>query len=304
MYDGSRPIKKILIIGFGRMGVSHTFQILGALKSECELVVVDPSISARALSKILLPRRRFFRRLSDCQDLDFDIGVLCSPPYERSAAVSALERRCEFSLIEKPVLTELRSSTMSGYVMQYCPTGERVARNIATRKIKLDSIAIKVESNVDFSRSRYGWRTSPGAGGLASEFLGHALTFALTPIFRGVDLNFSDFKVKKSSANLIDITISVDDLKIHCVLIADAKVRKTRYSCLYSTECGEIIEFDPYQIKEETRTTSITEIAPDIEYFLRSYEFSTQCERLLSNRGDFLTAKSIVAIEALIAKIK
>ena len=295
--------KKILIVGFGRMGVSHTFQILGALESRYELVIIDPSLSARVLSKIMLPRRRFYSKLNDCQDSDFDIGVLCSPPYDRSAAVADLKRRCEFALIEKPVLTELPISAMSGYVMQYCPTGEQVRRSIAAKRINLDNIFIKVESNLDFSVRRHGWRTSSEAGGLASEFLGHALTFALAPVFRGTDFEVRGLEVKRASANFIDMTIFVNALKIDCVLLGDSKVRKIRYSCVYSNNCGEKIEFDPYKVKDGSRTTSITEVVGDIGYFLRSYEFSIQCDRLLSNSGDYLTRKSISAIEGLIARI-
>ena len=45
---------KILIVGFGRMGVSHAFQILGSLGSNVEITVIDPSLLAKIISKILL----------------------------------------------------------------------------------------------------------------------------------------------------------------------------------------------------------------------------------------------------------
>ncbi len=286
------------------MGVSHAFQILGALRNNCELVIIDPSLIARIISKILLPKRSFFKDLKACGNSRFDLVALCSPPFDRPNIVAALENKSRFALIEKPVLTTLPKNAMSGYVMQYCPTSSQVADMIVAEQIGVTDINIKVQSNVDFSMHRHGWRTSSEAGGLISEFLGHGLSFGMTPIFRGADLEFEGLKVGDVSANRVEFMVSAEGIKVSCILEGSTKVRKTRYSCEYKTHTGEEIVFDPYEIKYKGKTVSVTQVVGDISYFLRSYEFSIQCDRLINHEGDYLTRATIFAIEALINKIK
>ena len=294
---------KILIVGFGRMGVSHAFQILGSLGSNVEITVIDPSLLAKIISKILLPGRMYYRSLKEVELKRFDLGVLCTPPYNRSSEVSIISTITTFCLIEKPVLTELPSNAMSGYVMQYCPTASYVSKLIKKRQLNVTGVTINVQSNVDFSVGQSGWRSEDKAGGILYEFFGHALTFGLTPIFKKLSLKFANIVVKKSQKNAFEACFLVNNLPVCCHIYGGENVRKTRYSCSYKIEGGSSIDFDPYSITNNSTVTNIPEIVPDIRFFLRAYEFSIQCDRLIKGSKDKMGSSSIRSIENLLGEI-
>ena len=294
---------KILIIGFGRMGVSHAFQILGSLGSDTKITVVDPSFLARIISKLLLPQRIYYKNINDVEEKLFDFGVLCTPPYNRSFEVPIISRITKFCLIEKPVLTELPGNAMSGYVMQYCPTVSYVSKLIRQQQLDISAITINVQSNIDFSVGQSGWRSEDKAGGLLYEFFGHALTFGLSPMFYDSSFIFSNIVIKKSQKNVFEACFSVDGVSVRCHIYGDSNVRKTRYSCSYTIDGGSNIDFDPYSVTNKAKVINIPEIVPDIKFFLRAYEFSIQCDRLIAGSRDKMCSKGIRNIENLLGDL-
>ena len=294
---------KIIIAGFGRMGVSHAFQIFGALGSEVKLTIVDPSFLARIISKVLLPARRYHKTLNDVGENDFDYGILCTPPYDRQTEVAQISAIAKLCLIEKPVLTVLPKNAMSGYVMQYCPTATYVSEIIGKLSLEVTEIDISVYSNVDFSLGQSGWRSEGKAGGLLYEFFGHALTFGLCPLLSASEFTLSDISVVKSERNQFDMTLKVGKTLIRCQIHGDSNVRKTRYLCVYKTSGARSIEFDPYSVKIDGGVVNIPDIAGDIRFFLRAYEFSIQCDRLISGSRDQMGSNGIRNIEQLLEEL-
>ena len=294
---------KIIIVGFGRMGVSHAFQTLGSIDSELELTIVDPSILSRIVSKFLLPSRKYYKTLDEVTENNFDFGILCTPPYNRQHEVAQISSISKFCLIEKPVLCMLPKNSMSGYVMQYCPTVSLVREIIDKDDLEVSHIEISVQSNVDFSLGQSGWRSEEKAGGILYEFFGHALTFGLCPLSSSNKFIFSDIQVNTSERNQFDISFKVGETKIHCHLYGGLNVRKTRYQCNYKISGDRNIKFDPYSVEMEKNQVNIPQIAPDIGFFLRAYEFSIQCDRLISGSRDQIDAAGINNIENLLEEL-
>ena len=100
--------RKLVIFGFGRIGLTHAAQILGTLDSEdiaCH--VCDPSLFARLLAKNLLPNFKTYSTLAKFKKYqkiqDNDIVVVCTPPEFRESFARAIPQKCRHVLIEKPV---------------------------------------------------------------------------------------------------------------------------------------------------------------------------------------------------------
>lgn len=294
---------KIIIVGFGRMGVSHAFQILGSIDSEPELTIVDPSILSRIVSKFLLPSRKYYKTLDEVNDSNFEFGILCTPPYNRHYEVAQISKISKFCLIEKPVLCMLPKNSMSGYVMQYCPTVNFVREIIDKDDLEVSHIEISVQSNVNFSQGQSGWRSEEKAGGILYEFFGHALTFGLCPLSSSNKFIFSDIQVNISERNHFNMNFKVGETKIHCHLYGGLNVRKTRYQCNYKIFGDRNIKFDPYSVEVDKKQVNIPQIAPEIGFFLRAYEFSIQCDRLISGSRDQIDAIGINSIENLLEEL-
>ena len=296
---------RVLIVGFGRMGLSHSLQLSGLLGSRTKFFVVDPSVYSRLLARILLPNVVTFSSkslLKKTQTGPFDFAVLSTPPFQRFEETKFLSEISKFSLVEKPVRTPLSEAFMSGYVMQHCPILTEVANCVdLTAAVE---VVVSVNSNVDFT-DKSGWRGNLNAA-IANEFLGHALTFALTPIMlrHGAVGEIKQVNIVASDPNLLQIAVEVGDVRFNVVLKANVECRKTQYQVDLTTQEGDHIVFTPYQIfKNKAVVADITDSDTSVRFFLRGFEFARQAERLISSKGDVLPSVTIDQIDRLIDQL-
>jgi len=152
--------KLILIIGFGRMGLSHAVQLNASLSKNPEFHIIDPSFLSRLLAKLMLPNCKTYRSLDSYliyrSDTRVHYAVVCTPPFQRELEIDRVKELCNFMLIEKPVLELLPQNAMSGYVMQHCPILNSVSKEIKSLPHRID---VECHSNIDFESNENGWRS-------------------------------------------------------------------------------------------------------------------------------------------------
>jgi hypothetical protein len=296
---------KILILGCGRMGLSHLLQ-LSSLQSDVdtEFHIVDPSILSRAMAYFFLKQRKLrFLSRSHAMKLppnSYDFAVDASPPFERVENISLLTRLAGYSLIEKPVTTGLDSSkAMSGYVLQHGPLIDKLLNEVHGACDPVDMVIAKVKTNLTFDGE--GWR-SGGHRAVVSEFMGHLLSVSFLlrdpqskPVIKRV------FTGERSVA----VEVSFDDWSLNCLFeFGDSSVRKTSYNWAV-TQCDRSVEYDCYEIVVNDRSLgNIASQAATADFYLRGFDFSNQAACLFQRKGDRMTAMALSICEELIRDVE
>lgn len=291
----------VLILGYGRMGISHSTVLSGLLgASNANFYVVDPSILHRAIALNILKKVSVYKSLDKLPDINFDISLICTPPISREEQYSKIKKISRNVFIEKPVFPVIMNDKdMSGYVMQYSPVMNILPKSNVRNKI---SCLVEVKSNLNFSELK-GWRSGK-YGSIVSEFLGHALTFAYSAIKKIYDKEelIKTYKVLDVNKNSLQLYIFTDNCEIKVILIGDSDVRKTEYYCNIES-LDEKFYITPYGYTSESDRVSIADHPISVEYFIRGFEFSTQMKRLLSFDYDFLSSNIINNIEKIIDEV-
>ena len=300
---------KILILGFGRMGLSHALQMLGVLRGRgktCEVYIVDTSVLSRLLARMLIRQARVIilseKKLSRLPDKFFDYAVDASPPATRARSISMLSRLAVYFLVEKPVVYSLPENAMSGYVLQHGPL-------VPDLRLLLDEslskVTITLETNLSFA-NQYSWRAG-SFGGVVNEFLGHMLSvpFAVFPGFKA----FDDLDVKSAEEKKLNVCLTAEsgpDLDL--CLAYDQNVRKTTYSWLFEGGASPAILYDGYSIQyEDGERSSAVKTLPKsgvtCEYYLRGFDFCNQSVALLDHSGDVMNKAQLDLVENLLTLV-
>lgn len=296
-------MKKILIFGFGRMGVSHALQICGIYGSrniDFQLYIVDPSILSRLMAKLILGNVKMqFLKMHDLGPLPkdyFDTAIDCTPPYDREQNIALLSRITKRFLVEKPVLAPLPGSGMSGYVMQHAPLMahlRKLQRSIPER------ISCSVVTNLTFSSVK-SWRGSQKAGGICREFLGHLLSVPLS-CHQSLD-KLKSMKVEQRD-NFIRLNANIDGVEFDVRFLEGQPVRKTAYTWDFHFP-NQSISYDGYSVKKTSENecevlASMPVSGVSCEYYLRGFDFSNQAVALIDGDGEFLTMNQHALIDNL-----
>lgn len=304
-------MKNIVIIGFGRMGISHATIISGILgPGEVMMTIVDPSLSSRVVARFLFPNARIinprsFKRLIG-QDNGFDCALLTTPPTDRQPFLDMLRDRQIALFVEKPVLSLLKPGEMSGYVLQHAPLN-RTLKGILARK-RIRRVKGSLITNLDFSSAR-GWRASR-FGTVLHEFGGHVLSVigAVCPgsgLFN-TPLGSNHLAVRSAQKDHVAFDFASGGMDVAIELVAGSKrVRKASYSFDFETD-DEVIEYDLYSIRERVSSeqlASVAESGASTSFYVRGFEFSRQMEALLSGEGDVLSPMQIYNFEEILAMV-
>ena len=291
----------VLIEGFGRMGLSHAFQLLGSQGLKSTVHVIDPSIIARSAATVISKRIKIYKSAEEFFNTTgvgvIDRLVIATPPHCRAESTANLRRGSKFSLIEKPVCTDLNNNEMSGYVLQHNPVTRLCGEYL---KAKPEVVDCQLETNLNFEEKAFSWRGNL-ANPLLSEYLGHLLTFAFTPMqafLRGQTLKV--VHLKTFSRNEIELRALIDGIPIHAILLGHRPVRKAQYRVNYLCE-GQSVAMDLFTVSVDgVEKASIVDAKLNARYYLRGIDFAMQAERLMHGQGDILPSELIRSIERLI----
>ena len=160
--------KRILIYGFGRMGLTH-FSILNGLNSNLDFTIIETN---KLLKKILNNNinAKFHHDDSDLND-SFDITLITTPPSIHSEILNKCVKRGDKKIfVEKPfggyTNTKLNYILKSnkifiGYVLRFNPCIQWIKANVNPKDIK--SIYGQYLSNT-IEKKPTGWRNGSFSG--------------------------------------------------------------------------------------------------------------------------------------------
>ncbi|MDA9776212.1 hypothetical protein N9C64_00635 [Paracoccaceae bacterium] len=299
-------MKNVLILGFGRIAITHTSQIVGLLGAKnVNLTVVDPSFIARSICKVLYPSSSRFKALSELRkrigSMQFDYAVVCVPPTHRDDLLSELANVKGKVLVEKPVGRLFRAEWQSGYVLQHAPLNIEINSMLSAETI--ESINMDFNTNIDFSKNASGnWRRSSKVS-IITEFFGHLLTllFSTLPVS---NREVQDWEVFKISDNEITVKLIINDLPVNVRMLGNnANYRKADYCIRYDCKKSSY-EYNIYSLKKDGNIiSSIADNGVNTNFYLRGFDFAQQAEAFLSGSGDVLDHCLILNIEKLIEDI-
>lgn len=306
---------KILIYGFGRMGLTH-FSILNSLKPEIKFSVVEPNKILRTLLNKNISAT-FYKDDSSFKD-SFDITLITTPPsMHLNLMQKSLKRGDKKIFIEKPFggFSNIKpdvifgiSSVYIGYVLRFNPCIQWIKSNINPNKIKF--IHGQYLSNT-IEKKPKGWRNGQFSG-VCNEMGSHIIDLIQ------FITNESDFQIL--SSNVQSIISDIDDIveaslktknNIDVSLYfnwVNKKVRKPIFGIDIEMKDGIKYSIDQQQINkfkddEFIEKISVTDMVKTVPYYLRGVDFTDQMIDLINNSEIISSVHEALNVNSTISKI-
>lgn len=305
--------KKVLVVGFGRMGLSHSVIISGILGAEnVEFDVCDPSFAAKRMASGLVRGVKCvtLKQLRGDKALvrSYHFILLTAPPFLRAEFLALLEGFKGRVFVEKPVLVELSQNQMSGYVNQHAPLNAVLRERLVSERLR--KVTARLITNVSFERIKSGWR-SKSYGCVLHEFGGHVLSLvgAVLPERKIFQKPVEDLCLQVSSHSRDIATFSfVDGGVVYSIeLIANSSdVRKATYDLVVETS-DDTIHYDLYSISSEAGKFDpvfLPEAGVSVSFYLRGFDFTRQMEAFLVGDMDVLSSSQISALERIVLAVE
>ena len=307
---------KVLIYGFGRMGLTH-FSILNGLNPDLNFSVIEPNKILRTILKKNL-NAKFYADDLNLKEA-FDITLITTPP---SIHLQLLERSAKRGdkkiFIEKPFggYTNINhnnfseSSTVNiGYVLRFNPCIQWIKTNINPKEIK--SIHGEYISNT-IEKKPEGWRNSPFSGVL-NEMGSHVID--LVQYIIGND-QMKVLSSKKESIisdvdDIVEATIKTEnDISISLYFNwVKKEVRKPVFGLKIEMKDGLKYSIDQQQVNKYNfngdfiEKVSVTDLVKSVPYYLRGVDFTNQMLDLIGERKIMSTVNEALEVNRLIEKI-
>lgn len=307
---------KVLIYGFGRMGLTH-YSILKGLNPEINFTVVEPS---KILRKLLHKNIKadFYPDDSTLKE-GFDITLITTPPFIHLKLIeNCINRGDEKVFVEKPFggFTNINydssydsKNIYIGYVLRFNPCIQWVKSNISSENII--SISGQYLSNTLLSKPS-GWRNGSFSGVL-NEVGSHVID--LIQYISG-ETQFDVLEVEKESVvSDIDDIVKANLKTKNNISISlyfnwvKKDVRKPLFGLEIKMNNGDSYSIDQQQVKhlnsEEVliNRISVTDLAETVPFYLRGIDFTKQMLDLLANGNKMATLNDGLAVNKLMNKI-
>jgi len=306
---------KILIYGFGRMGLTH-FSILNSLNPEIKFSVIEPNKILRTILKKNI-NAKFYADDSSLNEA-FDITLITTPPSIHFQLMqNSLKRGDRKIFVEKPFggfsntnfnsISDL-SSVFIGYVLRFNPCIQWVKSNIDPNEIK--SIHGQYLSNT-IEKKPKGWRNGKFSG-VSNEMGSHVIDL-IQYITNENELDLIKSDVKSVISDIDDIveatlkTKNEIDVSLYFNWV-NKKVRKPVFGIDIEMKDGHKYSIDQQQInkyKSDKFITkvSVTDLAKKVPYYLRGVDFTDQMIDLMNDNKIMATAVEALGVNNIIAKI-
>lgn len=303
---------KVLIYGFGRMGLTH-YSILSALNQGLEFTLIEPN---KVLS-ILLKSNLNCQVLKDDSSLtvSFDLTLITTPPFlHQDFLNNSLKRGDKKIFIEKPFggHTNIDAGFLSdhvfiGYVLRFNPCVQWVKRNINPDEIV--SVKAQYLSNT-IEKKPQGWRNGAFSGVL-NEMGSHVID--LVNYLVCID----DYKVIRT--NKVSLVSDVDDI-VETELLSNGKkilfllnwvkkdIRKPVFGLEFELNDGRRIALDQqtiniYKGEEFVEKVSVTDLAETVPFYLRGVDFTKQMEDLLGDSKTLCSMSEALKVNRIMNKV-
>lgn len=292
--------RKLIVIGWGRMGITHTSIINGLFPESFDITIVEPN---RKVAKIT-QKTLGYRVVSDINKIHLNdsIVLITTPPTSHmSLCEEVIEKGARYLFVEKPFgLFDRRvkddSRISVGYVLRFSEVAQKLKSLIQDEgclKIFLDY------SSYTLTQRPKGWRNSE-YGGVLNEMGSHLIDLML---YLGGGKQF-----KVVSSKIERIISDVDDVVNVKGLLGDIEVelslnwvnpnyRKPVWSGLIQTS-KRIINFDQQSIDDGFDAASV-------DYYVRGRDFSIQMKHFVENDKSIIcTSEEANMVHEAIIKIK
>lgn len=291
--------KKIIIYGFGRMGLTH-FAILNQLMKNTDFVFVDPDKKVNFFAKRNLNARIVSSDLN--LNESFDYALICTPPmFHIPILKNCIDKNIPNIFVEKPFggvnddlnsILDSNNAVSIGYVLRFNPIIKWVKENLDIDKVeKVDGFYF---SNT-IEKKPKGWRNGRYSG-VTNEIGAHIIDLCI--YLFGMS---SPIILKKQMDSIIS---DVDD-----ILVADLEdkninyhfnfdwvnkdYRKPIFKFVVTMKDGTIIKFDQQKVEffknnNLLNRVFVVDLAEKVPYYLRGIEFTSQMQ-------DFIGSKNIIS---------
>ena len=306
---------KVLIYGFGRMGLTH-FSILNSLNPEIRFSVIESNKLLRTILKKNI-NANFYSDDSTLHEA-FDITLITTPPSIHLRLMKkSLNRGDKKIFVEKPFggfsnsnleSTLDLSSVFIGYVLRFNPCIQWVKSNINPGEIK--SIHGQYLSNT-IEKKPKGWRNGKFSG-VCNEMGSHVIDL-IQYIINEKELDLINSNVKSIISDVDDIVEAYLKSKNQIGVSlyfnwVNKKVRKPIFGIDIEMKDGYKYCIDQQQInkyngKDFITKVSVTDLAKKVPYYLRGIDFTDQMIDLLNDNKIMATACQALSVNNTIAKI-
>ena len=307
---------KVLIYGFGRMGLTH-FSILNGINPNLNFTVIEPNKILRSLLKKNI-NAKFYADDSTLNEA-FDITLITTPPSIHLQLLQKSSARGDKKIfIEKPFggytnnnldsFEEFKNINI-GYVLRFNPCIQWIKMNISPKEIK--SINAQYLSNTIEIKPK-GWRNGPYSGVL-NEMGSHVID--LVQYIIGNDKMHVLSSKKSSVVSDIDDIVEASIKTKNNILVSlyfnwvKKEVRKPIFAIDIKMNDGSRFSIDQQQINkynfngEPIEKVSVTDLTKSIPYYLRGVDFTSQMLDLLGEQKIMSTVNEALEVNRLMEKI-
>ena len=307
---------KILIYGFGRMGLTH-FSILNGLDSTIDFSVIEPNKILRNILKKNI-NAKFYADDSTLNEA-YDITLITTPPsLHLQLLEKSLNRGDKKIFVEKPfggyTNTKLKSiselnSVLVGYVLRFNPCIQWIKTNINPNDVK--SIHGQYLSNT-IEKKPTGWRNGSYSGVL-NEMGSHVIDIILY-IVGNVQMEVLSSKKESIISDIDDIVEAKlkteSDISVSLYFNWVKKdIRKPVFGIEIEMNDGSKYSIDQQQINKYSSSgnfiekVAVTDLAIAVPFYLRGVDFTNQMLDLLGSQKIMASLNEALSVNALMEKI-
>lgn len=290
---------KVIIYGFGRMGLTH-YAILNHLLDNAEFYFIDPDNKVNFFAK----KNINAKILNSDKDLKvtFDFGLICTPPMFHVPILEKLiKQKCKKIFVEKPFggikddfahLINSNHNVTIGYVLRFNPIIQWIKEHINVKEIS--DVSGYYYSNT-IEKKPKGWRNSSYSG-VTNEVGAHIIDLCVH-LFGLTNPALIEKQLVSVISDLDDIMIAnLEEKSIKYHLHFDwvnKSYRKPVFNFIITMNDGSQFKFDQQKVEHYSdnillnRITSV-DLAQKVPFYLRGVEFTNQMQ-------DFISKQEIIA---------
>ena len=307
-------IKKVSIIGAGRMGITH-YAILRQYLPKAFFVIKEmPGIVSNVLKNSLIDDR--VKITTKNLNGSFDLNFICTPPeFHLTEINNSIDRKDKLIFVEKPYglynqnLPSLQNIYV-GYVLRFNPVILEFKRIFKKKKLKINKIDCSYFSNT-ITKPPNGWRNSKHIGVLTEmgchiiDLIGFILE---KDISKANVLNLKNKSVYSKGEDIHQSEFELDQTEINMNLDwVNKNYRKPVFKLKVYFSNGISVNIDQQNMNSDDDSDfniNIVSLTGRLNYYLRGVDFSNQINDIITNRKIIAKSSEAISVNNLLNKLK
>lgn len=307
-------INKVLLYGFGRMGLTH-YAILNGIAPNLEFSVFETNKKLVAILKKNFPNIQFYTDEAKLPKEPFDVTLITAPPFIHKELLSTAHSRGDKRIfVEKPFgghshhqAEELFSNVFVGYVLRFNPCVQWVKENIPS-----DTIVRAKGQYLSYTLDKKpkGWRNGAFSGVL-NEMGSHVID--LLNYLVGLD-GHEVVRAKMESVvsdvdDIVDAKLKVGNKEVDLYFNwVKKEIRKPVFGIEMELSDGRHLFVDQQiiRISQEGKPVtqiSVTDLKATVPFYLRGIDFTKQMQDLIGNTDTMCSMEEALQVNTIINDI-